>query len=63
MCGAGQAQAGGESLPHHRGLQSFFLRLDFLRGRCNSYYAFFGLNEPKASDQGLVALFARLFAR
>ena len=24
---------------------------------------FFGLNEPKASDQGLVALFARLFAR
>jgi hypothetical protein len=52
-----------ESLPNYRSVESLFSRLHFLHGRRDGRDTFFRANKPKASDQSLVALFSRLFAR
>jgi len=50
-------------LPHNRSVEALFLRRHFLHGRRNGCDTFFWLNKPQASDQSLMALFSRLFAR
>jgi hypothetical protein len=56
-------RAGAGSLPNDGSVESVFLRLHFLHGRRDGRDTFFRANKPKARDQGLVALFSRLFAR
>jgi hypothetical protein len=51
------------SLPNDGSVESVFLRHHFLHGRRDGRDTFFRANKPKARDQGLVALFSRLFAR
>jgi hypothetical protein len=56
-------RTGAGSLPNDGGVELVFLRLHFLHGRRDGRDTFFRANKPKACDQGLVALFSRLFAR
>ena len=56
-------RAGAGSLPNDGSVESVFSRLQFLHGRRDGRDTFFRANKLKARDQGLVALFSRLFAR
>ena len=56
-------RAGAGSLPSDGSVESVFSRLQFLHGRRDGRDTFFRANKPKPRDQGLVALFSRLFAR